>query len=77
MGLRKFWLDLEISEARFLMGLEVSFLGDSCVSESRFFFLFAHGFVESRISRFFFPFGLQESYSSEFVETAYRTELLD
>ena len=48
VGLRKFWLGLEISEARFLMGLEVSFLGDSCVSEFQFFF-FAHGFLESRI----------------------------
>ena len=31
-----FWPDLKISEA-FLMGLEVSFLGDSCILESKFF----------------------------------------
>ena len=56
-GLRKFWPDLEISEA-FWMGLKVS---------------------ESRICRFFFPFGLQESIGifQSFVATAYRTELLD
>ena len=32
-----FWPDLKISEA-FLMGLEVSFLGDSCILESKFLF---------------------------------------
>ena len=31
-----FWPDLKISEV-FLMGLEVSFLGDSCILESKFF----------------------------------------
>ena len=31
-----FWPDPKISEA-FLMGLEVSFLGDSCILESKFF----------------------------------------
>ena len=31
-----FWPDLKISEA-FLMGLEVSFLDDSCILESKFF----------------------------------------
>ena len=76
MGLRKFWLDLEISEARFLMGLEVSFLGDSCVSESRFFFFLSRVSGVSNMT-FFLSAGLQESNSSEFVETAYRTELLD
>ena len=55
VGLRKFWPDLEISEA-FWMGLKVS---------------------ESRICRFFFPFGLQGSNFSEFVATAYQTKLLN
>ena len=30
---------------------------------------------ESRICRFFFPFGLEKSNFSEFVVTAYQTEL--
>ena len=47
------------------MCLEVSFLGDFRVSE------------ESRICRFFFPFGLQKSTFSEIMGTAYRTELAD
>lgn len=36
MGVVKVWLDLQISEA-FSVGLEVSFSGDFCVSESRIF----------------------------------------
>ena len=41
MGLGKFWPDLEISGVC-LMGLEISFLGDFCVSEPSIFF-FADG----------------------------------
>ena len=76
MGLRKFWLDLEISEARFLMGLEVSFLGDSYVSKYRFFFSLT-GFWSLEYNVFSFRLVFRESNFSEFVETAYRTELLD
>ena len=40
-------------------------------------FFFTHGFLESPICRFFFPFGLPESNISEFIATTYRTKLLD
>ena len=39
-----------------------------------FFFLSRE---ESRICRFFFPFGLQKSTFSEIMGTTYRTELAD
>ena len=46
-----------------------------------FFSLFCRRVSESRICRFFFPFGLQESNFWEFTrvhaDTAYRTELVD
>ena len=60
MGLGKFWPDLEISEA-LLMAFEDSFSSDFYV-------------LESRICRFLFPFGLQESKFSEITGIAYRTE---
>ena len=75
MGLGKFWLDLEILEA-FLMGLNVSFLYVICILESQIFFL-SQWVSESQICHFFFSFGFQESNFSEFMGTAYPTELRD
>ena len=73
MSVGKFWPDLEIPEA--LMVREVLFSGDFCVSESQFFF--CRWISDSRICHFFLLFDLQELNFSEFIGTAYRTELVD
>ena len=67
MGLAKFWPDLEILQA-FLMGLEVSFLGDF---SSRSLEFFCRRVSKSLICRCFFLFGLQEVNFPEFMGTAY------
>ena len=61
-----FWPDLKISDA-FLMGLEVSFLGDSCNLGVQIFFQWVS---ESQICP-------QKSNFSEFMGTCYRTEVVD
>ena len=57
MGLGKVWPDLEISEA-FLMGLEISFSGDFCISESEI--SFADGSIWSSGVEFFRVHGYKQ-----------------
>ena len=75
VGLRKFWLDLKISEV-FLIGLKVLFSGDFFASWSLKFFPWQScGFVVFCFCLFF----LQEFNFPEFMECdiAYRYELVD
>ena len=77
VGLRKFWLDLKISEV-FLIGLKVLFSGDFLhLGVSNFFPGGSHsgGFVAFSFCLFF----LQELNFPEFMECdiAYRYELVD
>ena len=67
MALTKVWPDLEILQA-FMMGLEVSFLGDFSSQSLKFF---CRQVSKSLICRFFFSFGLWESNLSEFMGKAY------
>ena len=77
VGLRKFWLDLKISEV-FLIGLKVLFLGDFLhLGLSN---LFPGGSQSCRFVVFSFClFFLQEFNFPEFMECdiAYRYELVD